>query len=70
MGFGFLESVYEKCIAIELEKSGLKSDFQIPILVYYNNQNVGEFIADILVEDLIIVELNQFVILLKLMKFN
>jgi len=59
MGFGFLESVYEKCLAIELEKAGLRAEFQIPIRVYYDNQIVGEFVADVLVEGLIIVELKS-----------
>ena len=34
MGFGFLESVYEKCLLIELRKAGLKAENQIPITVY------------------------------------
>ena len=34
MGFGFLESVYEKCMIIELEKAGLRVECQKPILVY------------------------------------
>ena len=57
MGFGFLESVYEKCLAIELEKAGLQAEFQIPLRVYYDSQIVREFITDILIEKLIIVEL-------------
>ncbi|RMG24995.1 MAG: GxxExxY protein [Methanobacteriota archaeon] len=59
MGFGFLESVYEKCLQIELQKVGLKAQFQHPITVYYEGQVVGEFVADILVEDKIIVELKS-----------
>ncbi len=50
MGFGFLESVYEKCLQIELQKAGLKAQFQHPITVYYDGKVVGEFIADVLVE--------------------
>ncbi len=59
MGFGFLESVYEKCMAIELEKAGLQAKFQIPIRVYYGDQIVGDFVADILVDDTVIVELKS-----------
>ena len=59
MGFGFLESVYEKCMAIELEKAGLQAKFQIPIRVYYDDQIVGDFVADILVDDKVIVELKS-----------
>jgi GxxExxY protein len=59
MGFGFLESVYEKCLLIELKKAGLKAESQIPITVYYDDEIVGEFYADILVEDSIILELKS-----------
>lgn len=54
MGFGFLESVYEKCLLIELVKAGLDAESQKPITVYYENEIVGEFVADIIVNDTII----------------
>jgi len=57
MGFGFLESVYEKCLMIELIKIGLDAKSQQSITVYYHGQVVGEFVADIIVNNLIIVEL-------------
>ena len=53
MGFGFLESVYEKCLLIELRKAGLQAESQRPIVVKYENEVVGEFKADIIVEDTI-----------------
>ena len=59
MGFGFLESVYENCILIELRKAGLNAEPQKPITVYYDEENVGQFIADIVVNDTIIVELKS-----------
>ena len=59
MGFGFLESVYEKCMLIELKTAGLKAESQRPIAVHYNNEIVGEFVADLVVEDEIIVELKS-----------
>ena len=59
MGFGFLESVYEKCLLIELHSAGLKAESQKPIKVCYKNEVVGEFVADIIVEDLIILELKS-----------
>jgi len=59
MGFGFLESVYEKCMLIELRKAGLNAESQKPITVYYDKEIVGEFIADILVNDTIILELKS-----------
>ena len=59
MGFVFLESVYEKCLLIELRKAGLDTESQKPITVYYADEIVGEFIADIIVNDTIIVELKS-----------
>lgn len=59
MGFGFLESVYEKCLQIELNKENIPAEFQKPIKVFYEGYNVGDFIADILVENTIIVELKS-----------
>jgi GxxExxY protein len=59
MGFGFLESVYEKCLLIELKKEGLQAESQKDIAVNYENEVVGEFKADIVVEDTIILELKS-----------
>ncbi len=59
MGYGFLESVYQNCLLIELKKSGLGSESQKPIKVYYDNEIVGDFIADIIVDDAIILELKS-----------
>ena len=59
MGFGFLESVYEKCLLIELRKAGLSADSQKPITVYYDDEIVGDFVADIIVNDTIILELKS-----------
>jgi GxxExxY protein len=57
LGAGFLEKVYEKALLIELRMRGLKADSQVPIKVYYKDNVVGEYIADILVEGKVIVEL-------------
>lgn len=59
MSFGFLESVYEKCLLIELNKVGLNAESQKPIIVKYENEIVGEFKADIVVEDTVIIELKS-----------
>ena len=59
MGFGFLESVYEKCLLIELHKAGLNAESQKPITVYYEGEIVGQFAADIIVDDTIILELKS-----------
>jgi GxxExxY protein len=59
MGFGFLESVYERCMMIELAKAGLCANTQKPITVHYDGEIVGEFVADLVVEEQIIVELKS-----------
>jgi len=59
MGFGFLESVYEKCLLIELKKAEFQAESQKSIIVHYEGEVVGEFIADIVVEDTIILELKS-----------
>jgi GxxExxY protein len=57
LGAGFLEKVYENALAIELRKAGLKVEQQKPISVMYSGQVVGHYIADLLVEGVVIVEL-------------
>jgi len=57
LGEGFLEKVYENALCIELNSSGIKAKQQYPIMVYYRKQVVGDFIADIFIEDRLIVEL-------------
>ncbi len=57
LGYGFLEKVYENAMLIELRKMGLSCSNQLPIQVFYDDQVVGDYIADILVEELVIVEL-------------
>jgi len=57
LGPGFLEKVYEKALLIELRSLGLKADSQVPIKVFYKDDVVGEYTADILVEDKVILEL-------------
>ena len=59
MGFGFLESVYEKCLLIELCKASLDAESKKPITVYYENEIVREFVADIIGNDTIILELKS-----------
>jgi GxxExxY protein len=57
LGSGFLESVYEKALMIELEEIGLKADSQKSLNVYFKDQLVGEFKTDIIVEDKVIIEI-------------
>ena len=57
LGYGFLEKVYENAMAIELRKLGLQVLCQHPIQVFYDDQVVGDYVADLIVEDAVIVEL-------------
>ena len=57
LGYGFVESVYENSLAIRLRKAGLKVDCQYPIKVYFEEEVVGDFKADIIVNNVVIVEL-------------
>ena len=57
LGYGFLEKVYENAMLIELRKAGLDVAPQAPIKVFYNDQIVGEYFADLIVGNSVIVEL-------------
>ncbi len=57
LGAGFLEKVYENALAHELRKAGSKVEQQKPISVFYDGVIVGEYIADSLVEDCLLIEL-------------
>jgi GxxExxY protein len=56
LGYGFLERVYQKALLIELRKKGLNCKEEYPIKVYYDDELVGEYRADILVDDCVIIE--------------
>ncbi|MBF8282217.1 MAG: PDDEXK 3 family protein [Anaerolineales bacterium] len=57
LGYGFLEKVFENALVIELRRRGLRVVQQMPITVYYTGEVVGEYFADLLVADLVIVEI-------------
>jgi len=57
LGYGFLESVYQKAMQAELQLAGLKAEIERPIKVKYKGVMVGEFRADIFVNELVLVEL-------------
>jgi GxxExxY protein len=57
LGPGFLEKVYENALLFELKQNGIKAQAQAPIRVTYKEAIVGDYIADILVDDRVIVEL-------------
>ena len=57
LGCGFLEKCYENALAYELRKAGLKVTQQVSLKVWYDEIVVGEYVADLIVEDVILVEL-------------
>jgi GxxExxY protein len=57
LGFGFLEKVYENALYHELSINGLVCRKQFPIKVFYDGVSVGDYYADIIVDDNIIIEL-------------
>lgn len=57
LGYGFLEKVYENSMMLELKKNGIFAQKQRPIKVLYDESVVGEYFADIIVENTIIIEL-------------
>jgi len=57
LGAGFLESVYENALCIELEQQGISFQQQVPISIEYKDQIVGNFVADLIVANKLLVEL-------------
>lgn len=57
LGYGFLEKVYENALLIELKKVGLDAKRQMPVNVFYDGIEVGSYFADLIVNDLVIIEL-------------
>jgi len=57
LGYGFLEKVYESALAIELRQMRLQVDRQVPLKVYYGQHVIGEYFADLVVENKVILEL-------------
>ena len=57
LGPGFLEKVYENALLMELKVRGIRAVSQYPIKVRYKDQIIGEYFADLLVEDQVIIEL-------------
>ena len=64
LGYGFLEKIYQNSLYLELESRGFKVEAQKQIQVLYKNTEVGEYYADLIVNDLIILELKamEFII--------
>ncbi|WP_051412049.1 GxxExxY protein [Halonatronum saccharophilum] len=65
LGYGFLEHVYENALVIELEEMGLEVERQKKIEVMYKGQEVGLYVADIVVKDKVVVEVKAISKLIK-----
>jgi GxxExxY protein len=59
LGYGFLECVYEESLVIALHQAGLAAKRQIPLPVWFRGHKVGEFRADLLVENCVLLELKS-----------
>jgi len=59
LGFGFSEKVYQKALLFALCQAGLEVEEQVPIKVYFRGQLVGEFYADMLINNVILLELKS-----------
>ena len=57
LGFGFAEKVYENAMVHDLRKSGLQVQQQVPIKIWYDGVLVGEYIADLIVEGFVLLEI-------------
>jgi GxxExxY protein len=57
LGAGFLEKVYENSLLLELKERSLKAEAQVPVKVNYKDKEVGEYYADMVVEDRVLLEL-------------
>ena len=57
LGYGFSERVYENALAMLLNEMGLKVEQQVRIYVYYHGRVVGEYIADMVINDIVLLEL-------------
>jgi GxxExxY protein len=70
LGFGFLEKVYENALYLEMMNQGLNCKKQVPITVFYHGNAVGDYYADIIVENEIILELKAVEILIEEHEFQ
>ncbi|HEC04368.1 MAG TPA: GxxExxY protein, partial [Phycisphaerales bacterium] len=59
LGFGFLEKVYENALMILFDKHEIPAQQQVPLRVYFEGKAVGDYLADILVDSKIILELKS-----------
>ena len=65
LGYGFLEKVYENSFRIVLEEKGFYVKQQVPIKVYFQDRTVGDYFADLIINDLVLIEIKAQEILVK-----
>jgi len=61
LGYGFLEKVYENALAVEFRREGLEFGQQVSLTVYYKGENVGDYFADFIIEDKVVVEVKALI---------
>ena len=59
LGYGFLEKVYENALMVLFRREGIEAKQQVPITVYFEEEVVGNYYADILVQDKVILEIKS-----------
>lgn len=59
LGNGYLEKVYENALVEELKRNNISSQSQVPIKVFYKNTVVGDYYADIIIENKVLIELKH-----------
>ena len=59
LGYGFLEKVYENALIVLFRREGIEAKQQVPITVYFEEEVVGNYYADILIEDNVILEIKS-----------
>ncbi len=57
LGYGFLERVYENALRIEFKKAGIDFACQVPVRVFYDEEVIGEYVADFVVDGKVVVEI-------------
>lgn len=70
LGYGFLEKVYQNSLYLELKNRGFKVEAQKQIKVFYKHKEVGEYYADLVVNDLVILELKAAEVIVKEFEFQ
>ncbi|WP_107040421.1 GxxExxY protein [Brumimicrobium mesophilum] len=70
LGHGFLEKVYQNALFIELKNRGFYVEAQKQIKVYYKNHQVGEYYADLIIDEVVVLELKATEVIIKEFEFQ